>query len=85
MLGDGPGAATGHGAVNHPRERKAWAIFGPRREWPHLDKVMASPAECWGLLGDELHDATGTRLLVVDMSRLGYSCRRVTLRWDKRK
>lgn len=71
------------------RELEAWAIFGLRRQRPHLDKIMASPAECWGLLVDELWqkqlnktpDAPIKVLRIVEMRRLGYSCRKVQISW----
>lgn len=68
------------------REIEAWAIFGPRRQKPHLDKLMASPAECWGLLADEqVRFPTGKGEgvpRIVDLRRKGYSCRKVKITWE---
>ena len=69
------------------REIEAWAIFGPRVQKPHLDKIMASPAECWGLLVDEIAHGLSIDAIrekdfrIVALRRRGYSCRKVTINW----
>lgn len=71
------------------REREAWAIFGKRLQKPHLDKIMNTAAEAWGLLVDELWHAQVDKtpgapvqeLTIVQLRRLGYSCRKVKITW----
>ena len=71
------------------RQIEAWAIFGPRLQKPHLDKVMRTPAEAWGLLVDELWQqqlnktpgAPIKELTTTAMRRLGYTCRKVKISW----
>lgn len=75
-----------HGREAVARQIEAWAIFGPRRQRPHLDKIMASPAEAWGLLVDEItrglpQHAKDMPLTIVSLRRRGYSCRKVQILW----
>lgn len=55
------------------RGRKAWAVVG-RFGDIHLDKIMASKAEAWGLLTDESSKDEA------DLKANGYRCVRVLVR-----
>lgn len=55
------------------RARKAWAIID-RRGFIHLDKIMASKPEAWGLIAEEMS------MSIADCKSNGYDCRRVEIR-----
>ena len=62
----------------------AMAIFGPDGNL-HIDKIMRSKEECWGLLGEELDDkehwtSEMQKHTAKSMKARGYTCRRVSIK-----
>jgi hypothetical protein len=57
------------------RARRAWAIVCSHNII-HLDKIMASRGEAWGMLSDAFLPSMSVRAL----KALGYRCIRVTIK-----
>lgn len=55
---------------------KAWAIVDPDGDI-HLDKVMVSRAEAWGLLAEE--ESTYEDVKPKELEKWGYRCVRVNI------
>lgn len=64
------------------RRVRAYAIVGSAGNL-HLDKVMASKDEAWGLLADEMHNTHyPCRYDTAALKRLGYRCKPITITYQ---